>query len=48
MKKNPKKDFNACSDVLFTIVKGHLIATACDVLGIEKPHEESASLPAVK
>ncbi len=45
---NAKKDFNACSDVLFTILKGHFIAAACDVLGIQKPHEEPASLPAIK
>ena len=35
--KDPKKDFNACRDVLFTVVKGHYIAAACSELGIEKP-----------
>ena len=46
--KDPKKDFNACSDALFTILKGHFIAAACDILGIRKPDEEPASLVAVK
>ena len=34
--KDPKKDFNACRDVLFTVLKGHYIAAACSELGIEK------------
>ena len=46
--KDPKKDFNACSDALFTILKGHFIAAACDILDIRKPDEEPASLGAVK
>ena len=27
--KDPHKDFNACSDVLFTILKGHFIYSSC-------------------
>ena len=37
--KDPKKDFNACRDVLFTILKGHYIAAACIEMGIETPNE---------
>jgi hypothetical protein len=32
--KVPKKDFNACIDILFTILKCHYITPACSVLGI--------------
>ena len=35
---DPKKDFNACRDLLSTILKGHYISTACEVMGIEGPH----------
>ena len=41
-------DFNACSDALFTIPKGHFIAAACDVLDIRMPDEEPASLAVIK
>ena len=34
--KDPKKDFNACRDVLFTVLKGHYVAAACAELGVEK------------
>lgn len=36
---DPKKDFNACRDVLFAVLKGHFIATACIEMGIETPDE---------
>ena len=32
---NPKKDMNACTDALFTVLKGHSLAYACKELGIE-------------
>ena len=32
---NPKKDTNACSDALFTVLKGHILAYACKELDIE-------------
>ena len=35
--KDPKKDFNACRDILFTVLKGHYIAAACIEMGIESP-----------
>lgn len=46
--KDPKKDFNACSDALFTILKGHFVAAACDTLEIKNPDEEPASLATIK
>ncbi len=33
--KNPKKDMNACTDALFTVFKGYILAFACKELGIE-------------
>ena len=32
---NPQKDMNACTDALFTVLKGHILAYACKELGIE-------------
>lgn len=37
--KHPKKDLDACMDALQTIFKGHLIAAACEELGIESPDD---------
>ena len=31
---DPKKDVNACIDFITTVVKGHFLACACDVLGV--------------
>lgn len=36
--KDPKKDMNACTDVLFTVLKGHYVAAACNELGLENPN----------
>ena len=36
VKKDPKKDVNACQDFLLTVVKGHLLAAACTYLGVHK------------
>ena len=33
--KKPKKDMNACTDALFTVLKSHILAFACQELGIE-------------
>ena len=30
----PKKDVNACLDFIYTVVKGHILANACEVLGV--------------
>ena len=35
---DPKKDMNACTDVLFTVRKAHYVAAACIELGIESPN----------
>ena len=34
--KDVKKDVNATLDFLLIVVKGHLLATACEILGITK------------
>ena len=34
VKQDPKKDVNACVDFLETVVKGHWLACACNVLGV--------------
>ena len=34
---NPKKNMNACTDVLFTVLKGHYVALACKLLNIQDP-----------
>ena len=34
MSKDPKKDVNACIDLISTVVKGHFLACACDILGV--------------
>ena len=34
MTKDPKKDVNACIDFITTIMKGHFLACACDILGV--------------
>ncbi len=35
--KSPKKDLNACLDALITVYRGHIIAAACEELGIANP-----------
>ena len=35
-KTDVKKDVNATLDFLLTVVKGHLLAVTCEVLGITK------------
>ena len=39
--RQPKKDMNACIDVLFTVLKGHYVAYACKLLGINNCFESS-------
>ena len=34
--KDPKKDVNAAVDFLLTVVKGHMLAAACQILGVTK------------
>ena len=46
--KDPKKDMNACTDVLFTVLKGHYVACACSLLGIASPNDTPKHLPPLK
>ena len=34
MTKEPKKDVNACIDLIYTVVKGHFLACACSLFGV--------------
>lgn len=45
--KDPKKDMNACTDILITVLKGHYIAAACSLLEIDDPEGKPKSLPAL-
>ena len=36
VKKDPKKNVDACLDLLLSVVKGHFLASACTYLGIKK------------
>ena len=45
--KDPKKDMNACTDILITVLKGHYIAAACSILRIDDPEDKPKSLPAL-
>ena len=42
--KKPKKNMNACTDVIFTVFKGYVLAYACKELGIENI-DSNISLP---
>lgn len=46
--KDPKKDMNACTDALFTVLKGHYIAYACQLLGLSGPSESSEVIATLK
>ena len=35
--KDYKKSVNACLDLVRTVLKGHIVARACEILGIEEP-----------
>ena len=43
--KDPKKDMNACMDILITVLKGHSVASAYTLLGIDQPDSKPARLP---
>ena len=46
--KVPKKDMNACTDALFTMLKGHYVACACSLLEITSPSDTSQNFPTLK
>ena len=48
MTKDVKKDVNATLDFLLTVVKGHLLAAACEILGITKLDSHVPLPPNVK
>ena len=39
---DPKKEVNATIDFLFTIIKGHWLACACEILGISNTPPRAA------
>ena len=41
---DPKKDINACVDLIYTVMKGHILAAACEVLKVTQL-EDSPVLP---
>ena len=41
--KKPKEDMHACTDALFTVLKGYIIAAACKELGIDMDTESIPS-----
>ena len=47
MTKDPKKDVNACVDFINTVVKGHFVACACEVLGITSIDEPPVLPPGI-
>ena len=46
--KVPKKDMNACTDALFTVLKGHYVACACSLLEITSPSDTPQNFPTLK
>ena len=42
--KDPKKDMNACTDILLTVLKGHYVAGTLSLLGISKLDETPKSI----
>ncbi len=47
VKQDPKKDVNACVDLFETVVKGHWLACACNVLGVHSV-DYHLSIPQLK
>ena len=45
--KDPKKNVNACIDFINTVVKGHYVACACEVLGISSVDEPPVFPPGI-
>lgn len=39
---------NACVDILFTVLKGHFVAHACEQLGITKCSDTPPNFPSLK
>ena len=45
--KKPKDNMNACTDIMFTVLKGHFIASACTKLGISKATDIPSNFPSL-
>ena len=45
---DPKKDMNACTDALFTVLKGHYVACACKILQLQDPTAKCPSVDALE
>ena len=43
-----KKDMNACTDALFTVLKGHYVACACKILQLQDPTAKCPSVDALE
>ena len=46
--KKPKENMNACVDILFTVLKGYYIASACKKLGIANGNDIPPNFPSIK
>ena len=44
--KKPKEDMHACTDALFTVLKGYIVAAACRKLKIDITRNEKMELQA--
>lgn len=47
MTKDPKKDLNACIDLIYAVVKGHFLACACELFGASTLDEELILPPGI-
>lgn len=47
VRKDPKKDVDACIDFIFTVVKGHFLACACEEFGVTSIDEPLVLPPGI-
>lgn len=45
---DPKKDMNACVDLIYTVMKGHILAYACEVLKVSRLEDEPTGVADIK
>ena len=43
---NPKKNVDACVDLIYTVMKGHILASACEVLKVSGLDDDVPGIPA--
>lgn len=46
--KDPKKDVNACIDFIYTVTKGHFLACACELFGVDRVDEPLVLPPGIE